>query len=309
MKLLLTGGSSLLGAEFLRHAPADWEIVTTVHRNRCIPAYGPNRRVVNLDVANREAVQSLLQLFRPEAIVHLSSLGNLDYCKTYPEEAWKVNVEGTRHLLEFSQAAKPVFLFASTMYVFDGTNPPYDEEAATNPISEYGRMKLQAEELVLQMSAQPVIFRLMTMYGWHSPNQRRNWVTWLLEKLENGENVPAVDDVRNNYVWVGDASQSIRAALERNIEGIFHIGGPEVASRYEFSLKIAGIFGLDSRLITRVPSEYFSGLAQRPSNSTCSIGKMRKDLGVTPIDLRAGLEKMKASMQERVSAQHVSAAE
>jgi dTDP-4-dehydrorhamnose reductase len=168
-------------------------------------------------------------------------------------------------------------------------------------------MKLEAEDLVLKMSAKPLIFRLMTMYGWHSPNQRRNWVTWLLEKLQNGENVPVVDDVHNNYLWVGDASRCIRAALEREVKGIFHIGGPEVASRYEFSRQIADTFGLDSSLITPVSSEYFSGLAQRPSNSTCCIRKIQEQLGIMPLDLRAGLATMKAAQDRELTGLEVSA--
>ena len=123
----------MLGWEFLRQAPADWDILATLHRNQDLPP-GVKLSTVLLDITSREQVCALVTEFRPQIIVHLSSLGDLDYCKAHPEEAWNVNVEGTRNMLECSQLFRPAFVFLSTMYVFDGTRPPYAEEAATHPI-------------------------------------------------------------------------------------------------------------------------------------------------------------------------------
>jgi len=294
LRLILTGASSLLGWEFLRQAPEDWDILATLHRNQDLPP-GIKRPAVLLDITSHEQVCALVTEFRPQIIVHLSSRGDLDYCKAHPEEAWSVNVEGTRNLLECSRLFRPAFLFLSTMYVFDGTHPPYDEEAATHPINEYARTKLAAEKLVLEESAQPTILRPMAMYGWHSRGQRMNWVTWLLGKLRNGEQVRVVNDVYNNHLWAGDAARAVRMAIEKRTSGIFHVGGAEISSRYEFSLDVARVFNLGTQLIVPVTSEHFHGIAQRPANSTCSIRKLRDVLGVEPVGNRTGLLAMKAA--------------
>jgi dTDP-4-dehydrorhamnose reductase len=295
MRVLLTGGSGLFGSEFLRQAPPDWDIAIAAHRNSLPTSTGARLFTVPMDITNREQVKEVIAAVRPEAIVHLGSIGSLDQCKDNPAQAHLVNVEGTRNLLEFSAPYAPLFVFSSTMYVFDGQNPPYDEEARPNPVNYYAETKLEAEALVCAMSSRPLILRPMVMYGWHAPAQRKNWVTWLIDKLRRGEAVKVVDDVYNDYLWVADGAKAVYAALNKNLHGIFHLGGPEVASRYDFSMKVAETFGLPEELIGRVSSEYFSALAQRPGNTACSIGKMRKILGIEPLGIEEGLRAMKAN--------------
>jgi len=295
MRVLLTGGSGLLGSEFLRQAPPGWDIAVAVHRNSPLTRTGPRQSTVPLDITNREQVKEAIAAIRPEAVVHLGSIGSLDQCKDNPAQAHLVNVEGTRNLLEFSAPYAPQFVFSSTMYVFDGQNPPYDEEATPNPVNYYAETKLEAEALVSAMSSRPLILRPMVMYGWHAPAQRKNWVTWLMDKLRKGEAVKVVDDVYNNYLWVGDGAKAIHEALNKDLHGIFHLGGPEVANRYDFSKKIAETFGLPEELIGRVSSEHFSSLAQRPGNTACSVQKMREILGIEPLGIEEGLRAMKAN--------------
>lgn len=292
--VLLTGASSLLGWDILNHAPAHWNITAAVHQNPALPPSIARHRALSMDITQRSRVQAVLDEVRPDVVMHLSSLGNLDYCKDHPREAWEVNVEGTRNLLACAEPYASAFVFTSTIYVFDGSHPPYAEDAPVNPLNVYARTKLEAEKLVLAASARPVILRLMTMYGWHAPGQRMNWVTWLLGKLRNNEPVKVVDDIYNNYLWVGDAGRAAIAAAEKNVSGIFHVGGAEVASRFEFSRRVAEAFGLDSTLLSPVSSAYFSTLAQRPGNSTCSIRKLTEIMGVQPADIQRGLELMRS---------------
>jgi len=295
MRILLTGGSGLMGSEFLREAPAEWDITVAVHRNPAEALTGSRQKLVPMDITNRQQVQSVLRQVQPEAVVHLGSMGSLDECEQQPERARLVNVEGPRNLLEFSEHFAEVFVFSSTIYVFDGTSPPYSEDYPTSPVNHYAQTKLEGEALVLEMSRRPVILRPMTMYGWHAPSQRRNWVTWLLDKLSKGEPVNVVDDVFNNYLLAADAAKAVRASLEKNVQGIFHVGGPETASRYDFSQKVAETFDLPTGLIERVTSDYFASLARRPGNTTCSIAKLRDVLGVEPMGVVDGLRSMKAT--------------
>lgn len=301
MRVLLTGGSGLLGSEFLRQAPPAWDITVAVHRNSPVTHMGPRQSSVPLDITNREQVKEAIAAIRPEAVVHLGSIGSLDQCKDNPAQAHLVNVEGTRNLLEFSARYAPLFVFSSTMYVFDGQNPPYDEEARPNPVNYYAETKLEAEALVQAMSSRPLILRPMVMYGWHAPAQRKNWVTWLIDKLRRGEAVKVVDDVYNDYLWVADGAKAIYAALNKDVQGIFHLGGPEVASRYDFSKKVAETFGLPGALISPVSSEYFSTLAHRPGNTACNIRKMRQILGIEPLGIEEGLRAMKVNAPSRIA--------
>src|SRR5579862_6809711 len=57
MRVLLTGGSGLLGSEFLRQAPPAWDIAVAVHRNSPLTRTGARQSSVPLDITNREQVK------------------------------------------------------------------------------------------------------------------------------------------------------------------------------------------------------------------------------------------------------------
>ena len=294
MNVLITGASSLVGWALLRKAPPEWNITIGIHANPDLPVCDTQFSIVDLDITDRDSVERAVGQIQPEVVIHMGSQGNLEKCKADPEGARRVNVEGTRHLLEASGAFRPQFLLTSTMYVFDGENPPYHEDATPNPINEYGRMKLEGEQLARQMSDRWVILRPMTIFGWHSPRQRANWVTWLLGRFERNEPTHVVNDVISNQIWVGDAAESIIGAVRKNVTGIFHLGGSESVSRYDFSVKVAEVFGYPTGLLIPVTSDFFPQLAQRPGSAVCSVEKMTEVLGVKPRDVRDGLERMKA---------------
>jgi|Deesub1362A_J573_1020465.scaffolds.fasta_scaffold03335_4 dTDP-4-dehydrorhamnose reductase len=299
MRVLLTGGTGLLGWTLLQKMPPEWEVVVAVHRNH-IPPLGAHIRPILMDLTSRQQVREAVRWARPDVIIHTASIGDLDANERRQEEAWQVNVEGTRFLLEESLPYEPLFVFCSTIYVFDGTEPPYAEDAVPNPINFYARCKLAGERLAQRLAHRLLLLRPNTTYGWHLPGQRPNWVTWLLAKLSAGQPVKVVDDVHNNYVWVGDVADIILAGIIQGVTGVFHVGGPESMSRYVFSLHIADVFGYPRDLISPVSSDYFASLAPRPRSAICSIEKMVRVLGIRPLTVLEGLELMKRQEEMRV---------
>jgi dTDP-4-dehydrorhamnose reductase len=293
VKCLLTGGSGLMGMELLQQLPLEWDVSVTLHPMEEQPPWRRNIRPLILDLTDRKGVAAAVQSVKPDVVVHAASLGDLDACERRKTEARQINVQATRWLLETTQPYDPMFVFLSSMYVFDGRNPPYDEEATPNPLGTYGRTKLEAEHAVLELSARPIILRPMTLYGWHLPYQRTNCVTWLLHRLSKGEPLKIVDDVLNNCMWVGDVARALLAAVQHEACGTFHLGGPEALSRYEMSRIAAEVFGFDKSMISPVSSEYFPSLAPRPRNATCTIDKMKRVLGVVPLNPEQGFQVMR----------------
>ena len=73
----------------------------------------------------------------------------MQQCEENPEEAFRLNVAPTAHFCELLPESVPL-LFVSSDYVFDGGAAPYREEDERHPVNEYGRLKVEAEDLVLQ---------------------------------------------------------------------------------------------------------------------------------------------------------------
>jgi len=289
-RILITGGTGLLGSTLVRTATGDFEIAASY--NKIFPIT-ERARFVRLDITDRKRVFEVFEDIMPEILIHTAALANVDYCETHKEKAWNVNIGGTANLLDACDKHNTKMVFISTNAVFDGEHAPYSEEDEPNPINYYGKTKLEAEALVRERGANHAVARLMTMYGWNNPGERQNHVTWLLSKLTKGEAVHVVDDIYNNHLFVDNCADAIWAMVRLKKEGIYHIAGKECISTYELAMETADVFELDKTLINRVKSDFFKFPAPRPRNTCYVTKKMEKEFGVKPLGVKEGLLYMK----------------
>ena len=94
---------------------------------------------------------------------------------------------------------------------------------------------------------------------------------------------------------IDDIADAIKALIKKKEEGLFHIAGREPISRYDFSLRIAKVFGLDTNLIKETTTPLLRQKASRPANSSLDITKLQS-LGVRMSNVYEGLKKMKRQM-------------
>ena len=90
--------------------------------------------------------------------------------------------------------------------------------------------------------------------------------------------------------------QAISKIIEFRREGVFHIGGRDFLSRYDFSLRIADFFELDSSLITPIKTEELHQPAPRPLNSGLITIKAESEIGFKPHTIDESLAIMKREL-------------
>src|SRR5262249_30649125 len=96
-----------------------------------------------LDVCDADALRRVFAALEPDVVVHCAAYTNVDRAEAEPEEALRVNAQGTRNVV---QATDAYVVYLSTDYVFDGTKQePYVEHDVPKPISAYGQSKLAGE--------------------------------------------------------------------------------------------------------------------------------------------------------------------
>lgn len=293
-KVLITGATGLLGLSLMKEKPAGCDIYAGYYNfpKARLPAAN-GARYLEFDIKDQKQVLGAFNEVRPDIVVHAASAGNVDYCERNQEEARKTNVEGSRNMIEASRKHDCGFLFMSSNAVFDGEKPPYSEDARPNPIDCYGRMKLETEQDLVGSGLKYAIARLITMYGWNHPLERQNPVTWTMSCLKQGRQINVVDDIYNNHLYSDNAARAVWAIISKNKQGIFHIAGSEVTSRYELAAAVARVFGLDGRLINPVKSSFFPSIAPRPKNTSYKIDKMQKELSVPGLSIKEGLVLMR----------------
>src|SRR5207249_4766553 len=104
--------------------------------------------VLAVDVRDAAAVERCIAAARADVIfLAVNVRGGVDRCEEDPDQAYAVNVEGTRYVAEGAAKHRARIVFYSSDYLFDGKAGPYTEGDPPNPINVYGRNKLEAEHI------------------------------------------------------------------------------------------------------------------------------------------------------------------
>jgi dTDP-4-dehydrorhamnose reductase len=172
-----------------------------------------------------------------DLVLHAAAWTDVDGAESSPQDAAAVNVGGTQHALELGA---PVVLF-STDYVFDGRKrEPYVESDAPNPLSVYGRTKLQAEAAA---GEDAWVVRTSWLHGWTGTN----FVRTMLRLGAERDEVAVVDDQRGSPTYVGHLAAAVRELVDLP-RGLWHIAGGGDCTWAELAEAIFEDAGIDCRV-------------------------------------------------------------
>lgn len=292
-RVLITGATGLLGVAIQQSAPSDIQVFSIYYPERSLPVPLPFP-VLAANVTDRMQMQSVFEWAKPDVVIHTAAIGSVDFAERNRELTRKVNVGGADVVAELCQIFKARLIYISSNAVFDGRNPFYSESSPVNPINYYGKLKVEAENVVRESSITWTIVRPILMYGWPYHGERDNPVVWWVRSLEDGNPIKVVDNVFSKPLPAWSCAEAIWAIAKQNRSDIYHIAGRDHISLYQFALLTAEIFGLDDSLITPVPDSYFPEIVPRPQDTSFNTTKMETELGVKPVGVKEGLARMKA---------------
>jgi dTDP-4-dehydrorhamnose reductase len=295
MKILITGASSLPGYRTVLAALKHGHEVIALHFSHDIPIEHEKLRKVRLDITDTLRVQDLIFKERPQAVIHVAALGDVDECERNRELAWRVNVASTIALAQATEIVNAYMLYLSTDYVFDGERGGYSERDIPFPVNYYGLTKLMGEVAVQARCSRWGIVRASSIYGLGSG--RMNFAKFLIEKLSKGERVRALVDQYTSPSQASLLAEAMVEIVERNLQGVFHVVG-ERMSRYEFALKVAEALGYDKSLITQARMEEFKWFAKRPRDSSLTYEETRNKLTSNFYSTEKALEILKRELRE-----------
>ena len=291
MKLLITGASGLYGSRLAQLALARGIEVYSSD----IQSLSVNGKFIKLDISGKIQVDEFFKDIKPDVVVHAATLTDVDKCETNKELAWKVNVEGTKNIVEAAHDSGSFLIYISTDYVFSGEKGLYKETDKPDPINYYGVTKLKAEEIV-QTQAEYFIARPSVIYGSTPAAGKVNFALWLIETLRKGEHVKIVTDQWNTPTLNTNLAKMTLEVVERRLTGIYHLCGATRVSRLEFATLIANAFGLDAGLIDPVLSSQFTWPAKRPMDSSLDTSKAQKTLQSKPLVMAEALKQLKSEL-------------
>lgn len=182
-KILVTGCNGQLGRAIRKeYAASDVEFINT----DVVEGEG----VVSLDITDVDAVLKLVRAEKPDVIINCAAHTNVDKCEEQWDLAYKINAIGPRNLSIAATEADAKMIHVSTDYVFEGNGTrPYTEFDASNPVSAYGKTKLEGENFVKEFAKKHFILRTAWLYG-----DGKNFVKTMLALAENHDELNVVCD-------------------------------------------------------------------------------------------------------------------
>ena len=284
-KLLITGASGLLGRNLVKHCSSRFEIYGTYSTRDFKPDKIDLR---HLDLRKPEEIESSLDAISPAIVIHCAGLTDIQYCQGNQKEAEEVNYRATAQLAAFCAQKGIRLVFLSSDMVFNGEKGNYKEDDKTEPKNHYGNTKLRAEQAVRGICENYVIARMNLIYG-HGEAQKKTFTDRILIANWSGKPYPIFKGQVRSPISLDTASRAVRELAEGDLKGIFHLGGTEAVDRWDFALKAATYFKMDSSLVeeSEIPEEL---KAVYPVNTSYDIGKVKSELKTEMLSIDEGLK-------------------
>ena len=231
LKIAITGSTGLVGSRIQELLYHDFIFV---------PLLQPH-----VDITDKKSVDTFVGENDFDIMLHLAAYTQVDQAEREKDLARKINIDGTKYLSDAVLKKKKKFIYISTDFVFDGENPPYDEESKPNPIGWYAKTKYKGEQIV---GKNGMIVRISYPYR-ASFDKKKDLVQTLRSKLEQEEKISMLTDTLITPTFIDDIAFALKYLFVNFSNEIFHIVGSDSLSPYELALQITRVFNLKQGLI------------------------------------------------------------
>ncbi len=275
-KVLVTGGSGMLGRELLRLLKKNGRSAIGVSRSG-------RSADLTCELSDSKTVSNLFAAQKPRVVINTAAYSDVDGCERDPELAHRSNAVAVKNLAEACSASGAVFVHVSTDYVFDGRKrSPYVEEDATGPVNVYGLTKLTGEVYAAACKTPSATVRTSWLFG---PDNPKNFVNAIVERLKREDVVAVLDDQQDSPTSVRDLSEALLRIAEKLLKSgaaghtVYHVCNAGGTTRYDMATKIRDILGLKKVRVERAERKQIAGrLAIRPAYAVMSTRRYEKEL-------------------------------
>ncbi len=192
-----------------------------------------------LDIVSWDKVIDRIHHLHPEIVLNCAAITDLDVCEESRQShtVKKVNVEGPRNIAQASARYECKVIQVSSDQVFGGEKAipqPYFEDDTLDPLSAYGRSKMESEIAVRENAPDFMIIRTGWLYG----AEGDNFVKSLLSSIFGRKKSKKVKVVENQFgspTWSYRLAQQIQELIRADAKGTYHATAEGHCSRLEYA--------------------------------------------------------------------------
>ncbi len=268
-KILVTGANGQLG----------WELAQLASSYPQYQFSFVDRTI--LDLSKPENIQSVLDIYQPDAIINTAAYTAVDKAETEKELAYTVNAKSVEVIAAYAALKNIPFITFSTDYVFTGTaTEPYSTETSIAPLNFYGSTKADGESIAIAANPNTIIVRTSWVFSSHG----NNFVKTMMRLMKERDSLNVVADQKGRPTYAKDLAIATMKMIEtidagKNIKGIYHFANQGETTWFEFAKKIQSTAGLTCD-VHPIQTADFPTPAKRPAYSVLDTSKIEKDLEI-----------------------------
>lgn len=260
-KIMVFGCNGFVGTSLcLRAESLGWEIFGADMANK--PAIS-GMNYVHCDISQRDEVLEAVQSTKPDFVINVAAIADIDFAEANRELAYGVNAAGAENIALACDEIGARYLFFSTDAVFDGVAGGYTENSPKAPLNYYGRTKSEAEEKIRAACKSAVIIRISQVLGF-APVSGNSFLDSLDRKLAAGVRGEFPVSEERTPIDIETLCSCVLELYDAPHTGVIHLGSTDSANRYEITLAAARLLGYPDSLVAAVDGDASASPARAP---------------------------------------------
>jgi dTDP-4-dehydrorhamnose reductase len=292
--MLITGVSGMLGSNLAYYFRDTYEVLG-LYRTHAVVIDGV--RTQEADILSGGPFKKTVEDFSPDVVIHCASVTDVDFCETHKELTRKVNVLGTRMVVDSISGANANLIYISSDSVYDGDKGNFLETDPIRPMNYYGLSKYEGELETLKHGNSLVL--RTNIFGWNTQD-KFSIAEWIVHDLSAGTQVNGFRDAYSSSIYTLELAEIMAQAMARGLTGVYNCGSSTSMSKYSFAVCLAERMALDTSLIRPISIDDYGFVAKRGKDLSLDVGgisaALERDLPTIEEsidsfcrDLRAGL--------------------
>ena len=269
-KVFIAGGDGMLGSYVKKAFEGSEILLTDITGN-----------VPYCDVSRYGLVDAVLTPFRPDIIINLAAMTDLEECEKEYNRCIDSNYIGCVNLYKQATKFEIPYVFISTAGVFGGEKDFYIDDDKPDPLGVYAKSKVLSEEYLQNTGFNNTwVFRAGWMMGGGIKKDKKFVNKFMKQVLGGKKQIHVVDDKLGTPTYCKDFANSIKRHLDEDLPfGLYNMVSKGDASRYDAAIKIKELLNLDVDIV-KVDSDFFKEeyFATRPLSERL-INKKLDDMG------------------------------
>lgn len=255
MKIVVTGIYGQLGYDVMK-----------VLAERNIEAIGADKK--DFDITNYSATNQFIKNIMPDVVIHCSAYTDVNKAEDEQDLCREVNVEGTENIAKVCKEIDAKMIYISTDYVFSGiqeSDKPYEIDDRTEPLSIYGKTKLEGENVVKKILKKYFIVRTSWVFGLNG----NNFIKTMLRIGKEKEEVNVVCDQIGSPTYTFDLAVVLCDMAVSEKYGTYHATNEEFCSWAELAKMVFSYANYKTK-VNFITTDQYPSKVIRPFNSRLS---------------------------------------